>query len=119
MRSLRFALLLVAGMVTLATMPAATRLRAQSRQTSVMALTNATVLTVTKGTLTPGTVIAKDGKVAAVGPNLAVPPDAGARLGSIERGKRANLLVTVGDLLDPKPKIKHVFVGGRLIAIPQ
>ncbi len=44
---------------------------------------------------------------------------AGARLGSIERGKRANLLVTEGDLLDPKPKIKHVFVGGRLIAIPQ
>jgi imidazolonepropionase-like amidohydrolase len=44
---------------------------------------------------------------------------ADARLGSIERGKRANLLVTEGDLLDAKPKIKHVFVGGRLIAIQQ
>ncbi len=40
-------------------------------------------------------------------------------LDSIERGKRANLLVTEGDLLDAKPKIKHVFVGGRLIAIRQ
>jgi len=39
MRNLRFALLLVAGMVTLATMPAATRLRAQSRPPSVLAIT--------------------------------------------------------------------------------
>jgi imidazolonepropionase-like amidohydrolase len=34
------------------------------------------VLTVTKGTLTPGTVIVKDGKIAAVGADLAVPPGA-------------------------------------------
>lgn len=40
-----------------------------------------------------------------------------ARLGSIERGKRANLVVTEGDVLDAKSKIKHVFVGGRLIAV--
>jgi imidazolonepropionase-like amidohydrolase len=44
---------------------------------------------------------------------------AGARLGSIEPGKRANLLVTEGDLLDAKAKIKHVFIGGRLIAVQQ
>lgn len=44
---------------------------------------------------------------------------AGARLGSIEGGKRANLLVTEGDLLDSKSKIKHVFVAGRLIAVRQ
>jgi imidazolonepropionase-like amidohydrolase len=38
-----------------------------------------------------------------------------ARLGSIERGKRANLIVTDGDLLGEKTKVKHVFVAGRLI----
>lgn len=42
---------------------------------------------------------------------------AAARLGSIDRGKRANLLVTEGDVLDAKSKIKHVFVGGRRIAV--
>jgi imidazolonepropionase-like amidohydrolase len=39
----------------------------------------------------------------------------GTRLGSIERGKRANLIVTDGDLLGEKTKVKHVFVAGRLI----
>jgi imidazolonepropionase-like amidohydrolase len=39
----------------------------------------------------------------------------GSRLGSIERGKRANLVVTDGDLLGEKTKVKHVFVAGRLI----
>jgi imidazolonepropionase-like amidohydrolase len=39
---------------------------------------------------------------------------AGRRLGSIERGKRANLVVTDKDLLDSKARIRHLFVGGRL-----
>ena len=39
----------------------------------------------------------------------------GSRLGSIERGKRANLVVTDGGLLAEKTKVKHVFVAGRLI----
>ena len=39
------------------------------------------------------------------------------RLGSIERGKRANLVVTDGDLIAGTPKIKHLFVAGRLVAL--
>jgi imidazolonepropionase-like amidohydrolase len=39
----------------------------------------------------------------------------GSRLGSIERGRRANLVVTDGDLLSEKTKVRHVFVAGRLI----
>jgi len=39
------------------------------------------------------------------------------RLGSIERGKTANLIVTDGDLFDEKTKITRVFVEGRSIAI--
>ena len=42
----------------------------------MLAITNATVLTVTKGTLARGTVIVKDGKIAAVGADVAVPPGA-------------------------------------------
>jgi imidazolonepropionase-like amidohydrolase len=39
------------------------------------------------------------------------------RLGSIERGKIANLIVTDGDLFDEKTKIRHVFVDGRLVPL--
>jgi imidazolonepropionase-like amidohydrolase len=39
------------------------------------------------------------------------------RLGSLETGKIANLLVTEGDLFDEKMQIKHVFVGGHPVNI--
>ena len=39
------------------------------------------------------------------------------RLGSIETGKIANLVVTDGDLFDEKTKIKYVFVDGRRFTI--
>jgi len=35
----------------------------------------------------------------------------GDRLGSIEKGKMANVIVTEGNLLD-SPRIRHVFVAG-------
>lgn len=38
---------------------------------------------------------------------------AAARVGSIEAGKLANLVVTDGDLFDEKTTIRHVFVEGR------
>jgi imidazolonepropionase-like amidohydrolase len=41
------------------------------------------------------------------------------RLGSIEKGKIANLLVTDGDLFDEKTKIKKVFVDGRPVDIEE
>jgi imidazolonepropionase-like amidohydrolase len=37
------------------------------------------------------------------------------RLGSIEKGKIANLILTDGDLFDEKAFIKHVVVGGHLV----
>ncbi len=39
------------------------------------------------------------------------------RLGSIDKGRIANLVVTEGDLLGEKTTIKHVFVGGRPVTI--
>src|SRR5690606_5399898 len=35
------------------------------------------------------------------------------RLGSIEPGKRANLVITAGHLLQPTTEVKYLFVGGR------
>jgi imidazolonepropionase-like amidohydrolase len=42
---------------------------------------------------------------------------AGERLGTLEKGRIANVLVTEGDLFDERMKIKHVFVDGRLVQI--
>lgn len=39
------------------------------------ALTNATIVTVTKGTV-QGTLVVEDGNISAIGPNVAIPPDA-------------------------------------------
>ena len=39
------------------------------------------------------------------------------RLGTLEKGRIANLLVTEGDLFDERMKIRHVFVDGRLVQI--
>lgn len=41
------------------------------------------------------------------------------RLGSIEKGKIANLVVTDGDLFDEKTIIKHVYVDGRPVALDE
>jgi imidazolonepropionase-like amidohydrolase len=48
----------------------------QSPQPGVVAITNATVLTVTRGTIERGTVLVRDGRIAAVGADVAVPRDA-------------------------------------------
>jgi imidazolonepropionase-like amidohydrolase len=42
----------------------------------------------------------------------------GSKLGAIEKGRIANLVVTDGDLLGAKTKVKYVFVEGRRIALP-
>ena len=39
------------------------------------------------------------------------------RLGTIEAGKAANLIVADGDILEPRTNIKHVFIAGRLIPL--
>ena len=39
------------------------------------------------------------------------------RIGSLEAGKMANVVVTDGDLLDPRTNIKYMFIGGRMIPL--
>jgi imidazolonepropionase-like amidohydrolase len=41
------------------------------------------------------------------------------RVGSLEKGKIANVLVTEGDLFDERPRIKHVFVDGRMLVVEE
>ena len=43
---------------------------------SVVALRNATILTATRGTIPNGTVLIRDGKIAAVGANVSIPAGA-------------------------------------------
>lgn len=39
------------------------------------------------------------------------------RLGSIETGKVANIVVTDGDMLEPRTNIKYLFINGRLLPL--
>jgi imidazolonepropionase-like amidohydrolase len=55
------------------------RVRAQARPQSapsVVAIRGATILTATRGTIANGTIVLRDGKIAAVGENVAIPPGA-------------------------------------------
>ena len=70
----RLALVLLAATAA-ATAPGAVHVSAQARP-SVVAIANATVLTVTRGTVERATVVIKDGKIASVGANVAVPSGA-------------------------------------------
>lgn len=41
----------------------------------------------------------------------------GDQLGSIEAGKRANLIITTGDPLETKTQIKHLFINGKSVSL--
>jgi len=51
--------------------------------------------------------------------NAAKIAGAADRLGSLEKGKIANVVVTEGELFDEKMRIRHVFVDGRMVSIEE
>jgi imidazolonepropionase-like amidohydrolase len=57
--------------------------------------------------------LARDAALRALTLNAATMAGVADRLGSLEPGKMANVLVTEGDLFDEKMTIRHVFVDGR------
>jgi imidazolonepropionase-like amidohydrolase len=57
-------------------LPSTARVDGQATQARVIALRGGTVYTITKGTIPNGTVLIRDGKIAAVGANVTVPSDA-------------------------------------------
>ena len=59
--------------------------------------------------------LAEDAAIRALTINAATIAGVAERLGSIEKGKIANVIVTSGDLFDDKTTIKRVFVEGRLL----
>ena len=61
--------------------------------------------------------LSKDAALKALTLNAATLAGAADRLGSLDRGKIANLVVTEGDLFDEKTAIKHVFVNGRPVKL--
>jgi len=62
--------------------------------------------------------LSKDAALKALTMNAATLAGAADRLGSLDKGKIANVVVTEGDLFDEKTAIKHVFVNGRPITLP-
>ncbi len=61
--------------------------------------------------------LSKDAAIKALTINAATIAGAADRLGSLDKGKIANVLVTEGDLFEEKTTIKHVFVNGRPITL--
>jgi imidazolonepropionase-like amidohydrolase len=60
-----------------------------------------------------------DAAIRALTLNAAKIAGAEARVGSIEKGKIANLVLTQGDLFDEKMQVKHVFVDGRMVPVDE
>jgi imidazolonepropionase-like amidohydrolase len=68
---------------------------------------------------TVGGGLSKDAAIKALTLNAATLAGAADRLGSLDKGKIANVLVTDGDLFEEKTAIKHVFVNGRPVTLPR
>ncbi len=62
--------------------------------------------------------LSRDAAIKALTLNAATIAGAADRLGSLDKGKIANVIVTDGDLFDEKTAIKHVFVNGRPVTLP-
>lgn len=59
--------------------------------------------------------LSSDAAVRALTINAAKIAGAGDRLGSIEKGKIANVIVTDGDLFEDRTRVVHVFIDGRKV----
>jgi imidazolonepropionase-like amidohydrolase len=63
--------------------------------------------------------LAADAAIRALTINAATIAGAAERVGSLEKGKIANVVVTDGDLFGEKTTIKHVFIDGRPVRIEE
>jgi imidazolonepropionase-like amidohydrolase len=63
--------------------------------------------------------LSKDAAIKALTMNAAIIAGASDRLGSLDKGKIANVIVTDGDLFEEKTTITHVFVNGRPVTLPR
>lgn len=63
--------------------------------------------------------LSRDAAIKALTLNAATIAGAADRVGSLDKGKIANVIVTDGDLFDEKTAIKHVFINGRPVTLPR
>ena len=63
--------------------------------------------------------LSADATLRALTVNAARMAGAADRLGTIEKGKIANVIVTDGDLFEDRTKVRHVFVDGVLVQIEE
>jgi imidazolonepropionase-like amidohydrolase len=63
--------------------------------------------------------LAADEAVRALTIDAATIAGAADRVGSLEKGKIANIVVTEGDLFDDKMRVRHVFVDGRAVSVQE
>src|SRR5687768_10343667 len=118
--------------------PASTaRVTGQARTPGVVAIRNATLVTVTKGTIPNGTIVLRDGKIAALGANVSIPAgaevidgtgkfvspgiiDAHSHIAADainEGGTVVSSMVSIQDVVDPTDiNIYRVLAGGTTIA---
>ncbi len=75
-RLLKPAALAAAVLMALAALASTVRVSGQARTPGVVAIRNATLVTVTKGTVQNGTIVLRDGKIAAIGTNVQIPAGA-------------------------------------------
>ena len=75
-RSLRHAFLALLLAVIAALPASSVRLHGQGAASGVVAIRNATILTVTRGIIPNGTIVIREGKIAAVGTNVQIPAGA-------------------------------------------
>ena len=61
--------------------------------------------------------LSPDAAVRALTINAAKIAGADARLGSLEKGKIGNVIVTEGDLFEDRTRVRHVFVDGQLVDV--
>ncbi len=75
-RLLKPAALAAAVLMALAAPASTVRVTGQARTPGVVAIRNATLVTATKGTIQNGTIVLRDGKIAAIGTNVQIPAGA-------------------------------------------
>jgi imidazolonepropionase-like amidohydrolase len=63
--------------------------------------------------------LSPDAAVRALTINAAKIAGADARVGSLERGKIANVIVTDGDLFEEKTRVRHVFIDGFKVTVEE
>ena len=61
--------------------------------------------------------LSKDAALKALTLNAATVAGAAERIGSLDRGKIANIVVADGDIFEEKTAITHVFVNGRRVKL--